>query len=166
MYLSIANHLGLHISEPIYKTLVDPSTCNPRSASVSGCSVLRGAQSSRTLSHLIYIYKSKITKYMYMVQCPIHRNRKVVIHHQGSYESHSYIHESTHFILFALLKVHPGFFPLNSWARLTPLLVGLKLVKCTGFTRLNRLLSFVVMILKTSFILYSNVKHFKVLEII
>ena len=30
------------------------------------------------LSHLIYIYKSKITKYMYMVQCPIHRNRKLL----------------------------------------------------------------------------------------
>ena len=40
MYLSIANHLGLHISEPIYKTLVGPSTCNPRSASVNGCFVL------------------------------------------------------------------------------------------------------------------------------
>jgi hypothetical protein len=24
---------------------------------------------------------------MYMVQCPIHRNRKVVIHHQGPYGS-------------------------------------------------------------------------------
>ena len=114
MYLSIANHLGLHISEPIYKTLVGSSTCNPGSASVNGCSVLRGAQAvgfGPHLSHLIYIYKSKITKYMYMVQWPIHRNRKVVIHHQGSYESHSYIHESTHFILFALLKVHPRFFP-------------------------------------------------------
>jgi hypothetical protein len=42
--------------------------------------VLRGAQAvglGPHLSHLIYIYKSKITKYMYMVQCPIHRNRKV-----------------------------------------------------------------------------------------
>ena len=70
MYLSIANHLGLHISEPIYKTLVGPSTCNPRSASVNGCSVLRGAQSvgfGPHLSHLIYIYKSKIIKYMYTV---------------------------------------------------------------------------------------------------
>ena len=70
MYLSIANHLGLHISEPIYKTLVGPSTCNPRSASVKGCSVLRGAQSvgfGPHLSHLIYIYKSKIIKYMYTV---------------------------------------------------------------------------------------------------
>jgi hypothetical protein len=91
MYFSIANHLGLHSSEPIYKTLVGPSTCSPRSASVNGCSVPRGAQAvgiGPHLSHLIYIYKSKITKYMYMVQCPIHRNRKVVIHHQGSYESH------------------------------------------------------------------------------
>jgi len=26
MYLSIANHLGLHISEPIYKQLVGPAT--------------------------------------------------------------------------------------------------------------------------------------------
>jgi hypothetical protein len=145
MYLSIANHLGLHISEPIYKTLVGPSTCNPRSASVNGCSVLRGAPSvgfGPHLSHLIYIYKSKIIKYMYMVQCPIHRNRKVVIHYQGSYESHSHIHESTHFILFALLKVHPRFFPRlacgppklmgpGALPRLTPLSVGLRLVKYT-----------------------------------
>ena len=46
--------------------------------------VLRGAQSvglGPHLSTLIYIYKSKITKYMYMVQCPIHRIRKVVLHH-------------------------------------------------------------------------------------
>jgi hypothetical protein len=33
-------------------------------------------------------YKSKIIKYMYTVQCLIHRNRKVVIHHQGPYASH------------------------------------------------------------------------------
>jgi hypothetical protein len=42
--------------------------------------VLRGAQAVELgphLSHLIYIYMSKITKYMYMVQCPIHHNRKV-----------------------------------------------------------------------------------------
>ena len=61
-----------------------PSTCNPRSASVNV--VLRGAQAvglGPHLSHLIYSYKSKITKYMYMVQYLIHRNRKVVIHHQG-----------------------------------------------------------------------------------
>jgi hypothetical protein len=109
------------------------------------CSVLRGAQAVRFdphLSHLIYIYKSKIIKYMYMVQCPIHRNRKVVIHHQGSYESHSHIHESTHFILFALLKVHPRFFPRlacgppklmgpGALPRLIPLSVGLRLVKYT-----------------------------------
>jgi hypothetical protein len=53
--------------------------------------VLWGAQAVRLgshFSHLIYIYKWKITKYMYVVQCPIHRNRKVVIHHQGPYESH------------------------------------------------------------------------------
>jgi hypothetical protein len=47
--------------------------------------VLRGVQAVQAvalgphLSHLIYIYKSKITKYMYM---------KVDIHHQGPYESH------------------------------------------------------------------------------
>ena len=129
MYLSIANYIGPHISEPLYKTLVGSSTCNPRSASVSGCSVLRGAQAlglGPHWSHLIYIYKSKIIKYMYMVQGLIHRNRKVVIHHQGPCESHSYIHESTHFILFALLKVHPRFFPrklmgLGALSRLTPL---------------------------------------------
>ena len=40
------------------------------------------------LSHLIYIYKLKITKYMYMVQFPMHRNRKVAIPHQEPYESH------------------------------------------------------------------------------
>jgi hypothetical protein len=42
--------------------------------------VLRGAQAVELgphLSHLIYIYMSKITKYMYRVQCPIHHNRKV-----------------------------------------------------------------------------------------
>jgi len=39
MYLSIANHLYIiHVSEPLYKTLVGPSTCNPRSASVNDCS--------------------------------------------------------------------------------------------------------------------------------
>jgi hypothetical protein len=131
MYLSIANHLGLHISEPLYKKLVGPSTCNPRSAGeslyfiyllislrqsphchcytlqhanetnynqgmLSGLAqtmsrerlrkvsmvVLRGAQTvglDPHLSYLIYIYKSKITKYMYMVHC----NKKTVIHHQG-----------------------------------------------------------------------------------
>ena len=45
--------------------------------------VLRGAQAvglGPNFGHLIYIYKSKITKYMYIVQCPIHRNRKVVLH--------------------------------------------------------------------------------------
>jgi hypothetical protein len=36
------------------------------------------------LSHLMYIYKSKITKYMYMVQCPIHLNRKVAMRRRGS----------------------------------------------------------------------------------
>ena len=75
MYLSTANHLGLHISEPIYKKVNVP--CNPRSASVNGCSY--ESPSSRlgpNLSNLIYIYKSKITKYMYVAQCPIHRNRK------------------------------------------------------------------------------------------
>jgi len=34
----MANNLGLHISEPLYKKLVGPSTCNPQSASVNGCS--------------------------------------------------------------------------------------------------------------------------------
>ena len=89
MYLSIANHLGLHISEPLYNKLVGPYTCNTQSA--SSMVVLRGAQAvglGPHLSNLIHIYKSKITKYMYMVQCPIHPNRKVVIHHQGHYESH------------------------------------------------------------------------------
>jgi hypothetical protein len=136
MYLSITNHLGLHISEPIYKTLVGPSTFNPRSANVNGCSVLRGAQAvgfGPHLSYLISIYKSKIIKYMYMVQCPIHCNRKVVIHYHESYESHSHIHESTYFILFALLKVHPRFFPrLDCVPRgAAPLSVGMRLVKYT-----------------------------------
>jgi hypothetical protein len=41
--------------------------------------VLMGAQAvglGHHLSHLIYIYKSKITTYMHMVQFPIHRKRK------------------------------------------------------------------------------------------
>lgn len=33
------------------------------------------------LGHLLYMYKGKITKYMYVVQFPIHRYRKVVMHH-------------------------------------------------------------------------------------
>ena len=114
-----------------------PSTCN-HDQPVSMV-VLRGAQEvglSPHLSHLIYIYKSKITKYMYMVQCPIHRSRKVVKHMiKGSMKvisgflpetwgyfcmkncisttrnCHSHIHESTHFIVFALVKVHPRFSP-------------------------------------------------------
>ena len=45
VFVYIANHLGLHISEPLYKQLVGPSTCNPRSASVNGCSY--GSPSSR-----------------------------------------------------------------------------------------------------------------------
>ena len=71
---------------------------------------------------------SIIVVHIYMVQCPIHCNRKVVLHHQGPYETwgyfcmntfisttrncHSHIHESTHFILLDLLKVHvyPLFF--------------------------------------------------------
>ena len=111
--------------------------------------VLMGSQAiglGPHLSHLIYIYKSKITKYMYMVQCPIHRNRKLLYIIKGpmkvirgllpetwgyfymknfistTRDCHSHIRESTHIILFALLKVHPRFFlvwlvgPLNSWA--------------------------------------------------
>ena len=50
---------------------------------------------------------------------------------------HSHIHESAHFILFALLKVHPRFFPrlacgppklmsLGAPPRLIPLSVGLR----------------------------------------
>ena len=110
--------------------------------------VLRGAQAvglGPHLSNLIYIYKWKITKYMYMVQCPIHRNRKVVIHHQlfisgllpetwGYFcmkncistirNCHSHIHESTHtFYFVCLAQGTPSFFslvwlvgPLSSWA--------------------------------------------------
>jgi hypothetical protein len=84
MYLSIANHLGLHILEPLYKKPL-PATLDLPVSMV----VVRGAQAvglGPHLSHLIHIYKSKTTKYM--VQCPIHRNRKVVMHHQGLYESH------------------------------------------------------------------------------
>ena len=59
---------------------------------------------------------------------------------------HSHIHESTHFILFALLKVHPRFFyllwlvgPLISWALgrrpgWPPLSVGLR----NGTTQIYR----------------------------
>jgi hypothetical protein len=36
--LCIANHLGLHISEPLYEKWVGPYPCNHRSASVNGCS--------------------------------------------------------------------------------------------------------------------------------
>ena len=100
--------------------------------------VLMGAQAvglGPHLSHLIYIYKLKITKYMctwssapytvteklsYIIKGPM----KVI---SGLFPEtwayfcmnnclsttrncHSHIHESTHFILFALLKVHPPFF--------------------------------------------------------
>ena len=83
---------------------------------------------------------------MYMVQWPIHRNRKVVIHHQEPYESHEvapswnlglllyeefYIHytklsfTSKAHILFALLKEHPRLAcgPRDA-APATPLLSG------------------------------------------
>ena len=58
-----------------------------------------------------YTYDCKMKIIREMLLTTIHRNRKVVIHHQGSYESHSHIHKNTHFILLALLKVHPCFFP-------------------------------------------------------
>ena len=60
MYLSIANHLGLHISEPLYK-----KNSGPLGLPVSMV-VLRRAQIvglGPHLSHLIYIYESKINKY-------------------------------------------------------------------------------------------------------
>ena len=128
--------------------------------------VLMGSQAiglGPHLSHLIYIYKSKITKYMYMVQCPIHRNRKLLYIIKGpmkvirgllpetwgyfymknfistTRDCHSHIRESTHIILFALLKVYPRFFPRLACGppklvgpgappRLTSLSVGLHIV--------------------------------------
>jgi hypothetical protein len=69
MYLSIANHLGLHISEPLCKKNSGPPPPATLDLPVSMV-VLRGSQAvglGPHLSHLIYIYKSKITKYMYMV---------------------------------------------------------------------------------------------------
>ena len=80
MYLSIANHLGLHISEPLYKKLVGHSACQCQLV------VLRGAQAVGLcphLSNLIYIYKSKITIICTWSIAPYTRNRKVVVHHQG-----------------------------------------------------------------------------------
>ena len=69
MYLSIANHLGLHISEPLYTNLwVPPPATLDLPVSIYMIA-LRGAQAvglGSHLSHLIYIYKLKITKYMYM----------------------------------------------------------------------------------------------------
>jgi hypothetical protein len=98
--------------------------------------VLRGTQAVGLfphLSHLIYIYKSKITKYMYMSSAPYTVTEKLLYIIKGPMKvisgllpetlgyfcmkniisttrnCHSHIHESTHFILFALLKVHPRF---------------------------------------------------------
>ena len=62
MYLSIANHLGIHISETYIK--ISGALDLPVSMVV-----LRGAQAvglGSHSSHLIYIYKLKITKYTYM----------------------------------------------------------------------------------------------------
>ena len=132
MYLSIANHLGLPISEPLYKKK-SPATLDLPVSMV----VLRGAQAvglGTHLSHLIYICKWKITKYMYVYSAPYTVTEKLLYIIKGlmkvisgllsetwSYfcmknfisttrNCHSHIHESTHFILFALLKVHPRFF--------------------------------------------------------
>jgi hypothetical protein len=103
--------------------------------------VLREAQAvgfGPHFSHLIYIYKSKITIYMYMpwwFSAPYTVTEKLLYIIKGPMKvisgllpetwgyfcmknfisttrnCHSHIHESTHFILFALLKVHPRFFP-------------------------------------------------------
>ena len=100
-----------------------------------------GSPSSRFghhLSHLIYIYKSKITKYkcictwssapytvterfLYIIKGPMKVISGLLSETWGYFcmkncisttrNYHSHIHESTHFILFALLKVHPRFFP-------------------------------------------------------
>jgi hypothetical protein len=99
--------------------------------------VLRGAQAvglGTHLSHLIYICKWKITKYMYVYSAPYTVTEKLLYIIKGlmkvisgllpetwgyfcmknfistTRNCHSHIHESTHFILFALLKVHPRFF--------------------------------------------------------
>ena len=56
------------------------------------CVMSKESVQQKWIDELWFTYKSKITKnkymYMYMVQCPIHRNRKVVMHHQGPNESH------------------------------------------------------------------------------
>ena len=75
--------------------------------------VLREAQAVRLgphLSHLIYIYKSKITKYMYMVQCPIHRNRKVAI---------LYIIKDPMKVISGLLPETWGYFCMNNFISTT-----------------------------------------------
>lgn len=98
--------------------------------------VLRGAQAvglGPHLSHLIYIYKWKITKYMYVMwsSASYTVTEKLLYITKGlmkvisglipetwcyfcmknvistTRNCHSHIHESTHFILFALFKVHP-----------------------------------------------------------
>ena len=107
--------------------------------------VLRRAQAvglGPHFSHLIYIYKSKITlsSALYTVTekllCIFKGPMKVIsglLPETWGYfcmkncisttrNCHSHIHESTRFILFALLKVHPRFSlvwlmgPLSSWA--------------------------------------------------
>ena len=121
--------------------------------------VLRRAQAvglGPHFSHLIYIYKSKITwsSALYTVTekllCIFKGPMKVIsgfLPETWGYfcmqncisttrNCHSHIHESTRFILFALLKVHPRFFSRLAYGppklmgpraspRLTPLSVGL-----------------------------------------
>ena len=100
--------------------------------------VLVGSQAVGLGSHLshLYFYKSKIAKYictwssapytvteklLCIIKLPIRVISGLLPETWGNFcmnylisttrNCHSYIHESTHFILFALLKVHTRFFP-------------------------------------------------------
>ena len=101
----------------------------PAASDLPGCS--QEIPSSRLgpyLSHLIYIYKLKIIKYMhmlYIIKGPMQVISGFLPETWGylcmkncvstTRNCHSHIHESTHFIWFALLKLHSRCFPSQAF---------------------------------------------------
>ena len=138
MYLSIANHLGLHISEPLYKKKISgpfhlqPSICqcqwlflwDPKQSGLALIWVIWYTFASRKSLNICTWSSAPYTvteKLLYIIQGPMKVISGLLSETWGYFcmkncisttrNYHSHIHESTHFILFALLKVHPRVFP-------------------------------------------------------
>jgi hypothetical protein len=133
MYLSIANHLGQHISEPLYTTLVGPSICQcqwlflgePKQSGLALIWVIWYTSTSRKSLNICTWSSApfNVTEMLsYIIKGPMKVISELFSETWGylcmdnlistTRNCHSHIHESTHFILFASLKVHPRCFPL------------------------------------------------------